>query len=314
MGFAKIAAASAAASVLLAQSASAATFQTVHTYGSKFFYEDGAQFFIKGVAYQQDVGTEGSTAGSVPDPLSSAANCQRDVPMLQKLGANVIRTYALDTTQNHDECMSLLEAAGIYVLTDLSSPSEAINRDDGAWTTDLYARYTAVIDMMAGYDNTLGFIAGNEVSNTANTTGASAFVKAAVRDSKNYIASKNYRDIPVGYATADVAEIRDDLAWYMNCGNGSSIVDFYGLNIYEWCGDSTFQTSGYESDIEFYTNYSSALIFTEDGCNTPPGGAAAREFTDVPVIFSSLMDGVLNGVIIYEFFEETNDYGKSRAS
>jgi aryl-phospho-beta-D-glucosidase BglC (GH1 family) len=45
--------------------------------------------------------------------------------------------------------MNALAAAGIYVISDLSAPSDSINRDDPSWTTDLYNRYIAVIDDMS---------------------------------------------------------------------------------------------------------------------------------------------------------------------
>lgn len=105
--------------------------------------------------------------------------------------------------------MNALADAGIYVVADLSEPGLSINRDDPEWNTALFERYTKVVDVMAKYTNTLGFFAGNEVSNAKNNTNASAFVKAAVRDMKTYIKSKNYRTIGVGYATNDDADIRE---------------------------------------------------------------------------------------------------------
>ena len=39
---------------------------------------------------------------------------------------------------------------------------------------------------------------GNGVSNMYNNTDASAFVKAAIRDTKAYLKSKGHRSIPVG--------------------------------------------------------------------------------------------------------------------
>ncbi len=72
------------------------------------------------------------------DPLADETLCRRDVPLLQRLGTNVIRTYAIDPTQNHDACMTLLQNAGIYVISDLSEPLTSINRDQPAWNTKLY--------------------------------------------------------------------------------------------------------------------------------------------------------------------------------
>ncbi|KAF2466778.1 uncharacterized protein BDR25DRAFT_74965 [Lindgomyces ingoldianus] len=262
---------------------------------------------MKGIAYQQGVSTNTSQTENVDytDPLADTTSCKRDIPFLQKLNTNTIRVYALDPTKNHDTCMNALADAGIYVIADLSQPGESINRDDAAWTTTLYARYTSVVDVMAKYDNTLGFFAGNEVSNQPNNTNASAFVKAAVRDMKSYIKSKNYRTIGVGYATNDDASIRENLANYFDCGDASDAIDFWGYNIYSWCGDSSFTKSGFDVRTKEFQNYNVPVFFAEYGCNTP----RPRKFTEVGALYGNQMTGVWSGGIVYMYFEEENKFG-----
>jgi hypothetical protein len=133
--------------------------------------------------------------------------------MLKELGANVIRTYAIDPTQDHSVCMGLLDEAGIYVISDLGEPNLSINRESPSWNLQLYDRYTSVIDDLSQYTNVIGFFAGNEVTNNASYTPASAFVKAAVRDTKAYIKSKGYT-AGVGYAADDDAGVRAQVSAY----------------------------------------------------------------------------------------------------
>jgi 1,3-beta-glucanosyltransferase GAS1 len=242
------------------------------------------------------------------DPLANVAACTRDVPELKKLGANTIRTYAIDPTADHSQCMALLDAAGIYVISDLSEPNLSINRESPQWDTELYTRYTGVVDSLAQYSNVIGFFAGNEVTNNLSYTGASAFVKAAVRDTKAYIKSKGYRAMGVGYAADDDPSVRANVAAYFNCGDVADQIDFWGYNIYEWCGDSNYVTSGYANRTAEFTGYSVPAFFAEYGCNNP-GGAAGRKFTEVAALYGSQMSPVFSGGFVYEYFEEANDYG-----
>jgi len=240
------------------------------------------------------------------DPLADKSACLRDIPYLAKLNTNTIRVYAVDPAKDHDDCMNALAAAGIYVVADLSQPRESINREDAQWTTTLLKRYTDVVDVMAKYDNTLGFFAGNEVSNAPNNTGASAFVKAAVRDTKAYIKAQNLRTIGVGYATNDDADIRVDMEQYFDCGDRESAIDFWGYNIYSWCGKSSFEISGYDVRTKEFENYDVPVFFAEYGCNTP----RPRLFTEVGSLYGSDMTGVWSGGIVYMYFEEENEYGR----
>ena len=279
--------------------------------GSKFFYKtNGTEFFIRGVAYQQDVGGNGTqtTNANFVDPLVDIDGLNRDLPNLVALRTNAVRVYAIDTTKDHTQGMGMLADAGIYVIADLSAPNISINRDDPSWNVELYTRYTSVIDTLAPFTNVIGFFAGNEVSNNASNVDAIPFVKAAVRDMKAYIGQKNYRPMYVGYAADDDATIRFPLEDYINCGPAEDSIDFFGYNIYSWCGESNFVQSGYQDRTEEFANYTVPAFFAEYGCNVPE----PRTFDDTLCLFSDNMTGVWSGGFVYEYFQEANNYGGFR--
>ncbi|AJP41002.1 AHL_G0043630.mRNA.1.CDS.1 [Saccharomyces cerevisiae] len=277
----------------------------IEVVGNKFFYSNnGSQFYIKGVAYQADTANE--TSGStINDPLANYDSCSRDIPYLKRLNTNVIRVYAINTTLDHSECMKALNDADIYVIADLSAPDTSVNRDNPAWTVDLFNSYKAVVDSFANYTNVLGFFAGNEVTNNYTNTGASAFVKAAIRDVRQYISDQNYRRIPVGYSSNDDENTRVKMADYFACGDDDVKADFYGINMYEWCGRSNFRTSGYADRTAEFRNLSIPVFFSEYGCND----VTPRLFTEVEALYGSNMTDVWSGGIVYMYFEETNQYG-----
>ncbi|KAK2628875.1 hypothetical protein QTJ16_001978 [Diplocarpon rosae] len=305
-GITSFAAAALSAAALFATSVTA-DLPPIVIKGSHFFYENGTEFFIRGVAYQQDVSSNGTTSAdaSFTDPLADEAGCKRDIPLLQELGTNTIRVYAINASLDHSACMKMLQDAGIYLIQDLSNPSASINRNEPTWTTELFSSYAGVVDELANYTNVLGFFAGNEVSNEVNNTNASAFVKAAVRDMKAYIKTKNYRTIGVGYATNDDPAIRIDLAHYFNCGDADESIDFWGYNIYSWCGDSSYTESGYDQRTLEFKTYNVPAFFAEYGCNT----VQPRKFTEVGAIYGENMTSVWSGGIMYMYFQEANDYG-----
>ncbi|KKY27274.1 putative beta-glucanosyltransferase [Phaeomoniella chlamydospora] len=297
------------AAALLATSVLGAELPVIERKGAKFFYSNnGTQFFMRGIAYQEDYSSNGTTDGSDSyiDPLASSSNCDRDIPLLQGVYTNVIRVYAINPEQDHTYCMNMLQEAGIYVVADLSSPSQSIDRSDPEWNNELYARYTSVIDVLQNWTNVIGFFAGNEVSNNASNTDASAFVKAAVRDMKAYISDQGYRSsLGVGYATNDDEEIRDNLAAYFDCGDSEDAIDFWGYNIYSWCGESTYEESGYADRTEEFSTYDVPSFFAEYGCNTQ----GTRTFQEITALYGDEMTEVFSGGIVYMYFQEENDYG-----
>ena len=227
------------------------------------------------------------------------------MPVLRDLNTNTIRVYAIDPSKDHSQCMRMLQDAGIYVISDLSEPKLSINRDTPAWNEQLYARYTSVIDELSKYNNVIGFFAGNEVTNAVNNTQSTPFVKAAVRDMKTYIKKRNYRPMGVGYATNDDADIRQNLADYFSCGNRDESIDFWGYNIYSWCGSSDYRTSGYADRTKAFADYPVPVFFAEYGCNQPK----PRKFEDVQALYGKDMSPVWSGGIVYMYFQEDNDYG-----
>jgi hypothetical protein len=209
--------------------------------------------------------------------------------------------------------MEQLASADIYVIADLAEPQTSIRSRDPLWNVELYQRYTSVVDALSKYKNVIGFFAGNENVSAQNETAAAAFVKAAVRDMKGYIASQNYRrTLGVGYATADVPS-RDDLAHYFACEPGNSgnstAIDFWGYNVYSWCGNSNYQESSYGQRVEFFSDYPVPVFFAEYGCNTDlPGGPTSRPFTEVEVLYGNMTE-VFSGGIVYQYFMGENEYG-----
>lgn len=295
-------------------STSVSAIPTISIKGAKFFTSDGAQFYIKGkqgsprtLLIPPDRNRSGVAYQLVPDdPLLNGTQCALDASLMKTLGANTIRVYHVDGTADHSDCMNTFADAGIYVFVDMDTFDTQIEQNDPHWNQTQLSAFEVIMDEFQKYDNTAGLLVGNEVLTMPNGSVAAPFVKAAARDTKAYRDSKGYREIPIGYSAADIASLRPMLQNYLACGtNSSENVDFFSLNAYEWCGDSSYQISGYSQLTANATDYPIPIFFSETGCNVPE----PRTFDDQSAIFGPEMNGIWSGAIVYEWIEEANNYG-----
>lgn len=268
----------------------------------------GKRFSIIGVDYQPG-GSSGFS--NTADPLSDATVCLRDAILMQQLGVNAIRVYNVGAGLDHSACASIFNAAGIYMIIDVNSGlyGQYIDRTDPASTyTAAYLEHVfGIIENFAPFPNTLGFFGGNEILNQNSSYEAPMYIRAVVRDMKEYIKNNIGRPIGVGYSAADVSTMLADTWNYLGCdlaNSTSSNIDFFGLNDYEWCGINTFTGSGYSKLVELFSGTDIPVFFSEYGCNK----VEPRTFQNVPTLYGPEMT-VLSGGLVYEYSEETDNYG-----
>ncbi|KAF8634418.1 hypothetical protein AX15_000869 [Amanita polypyramis BW_CC] len=290
--------------------------QRVSRSGRYLYTQDQNRFYIKGVAYQEQGAVVASADNNFGEPstfidsLALGDGCKRDLPYLQQLGINTIRVYSVNSSLNHDSCMATFSNAGIYTIIDLSLPlNGSIDRTVPTWSTNMLNEYITTIDAFSKYDNVLAYNVGNEVV-LQDSTQAAPYVKAAARDVKAYLKSKNY-NILVGYAAVDgSADWRNVLANYLSCdpsnsNTDSTAIDLYGLNNYEWCGDSSYQAS-YANTNDAYAQYNVVAYFSEFGCITSP----PRLWTEAGALFSSQMSSTWSGGIAFSYFPAQSVQGQ----
>lgn len=213
---------------------------------------------------------------------------------------------------NHDKCMSLFASLGIYVVLDVNTPlrGQHLNRYE-PWTTytsEYLDHIFKVSSEFSGYNNTLAYFIGNEIVNDPISAKVSPiYIKALTRDVKEFLSKNNLRQVPVGYSAADDLSYRISLAKYLACYTSSSFesVDFYGVNSYQWCGKQTFESSGYNILVNDYKDFSKPIFFSEYGCNV----IQPRVFEEIKEIYSTKMASVFSGGLVYEFAQESNNYG-----
>lgn len=73
---------------------------------------------------------------------------------MQQLGANAIRVYHVDPTQDHSGCMTAFANVGIYLFVDLDTFSTYSLQNAPSWTTAQESAYEKVVDEFQKYSNT----------------------------------------------------------------------------------------------------------------------------------------------------------------
>ncbi|KAF4469229.1 beta (1-3) glucanosyltransferase [Fusarium albosuccineum] len=282
--------------------------------------ETGKKFQIVGMAYQPG-GSAGYDPTTGKDPLSHKEECLRDAALMQILGINAIRVYNLDPNINHDDCASIFNAAGMYMMIDVNSPlvGEAITSENPweSYYMEYLNRTFAIAEAFSNYPNTLLFFSANEVINNIETAEfVPQYLRAVTRDLKNYIKNNLKRQIPVGYSAADVREVLWDTWNYMQCSDADdegdmSRADLFALNSYSWCGpEATYKSSSYDKLTSGFKSTSVPVFFSEYGCNKPQ----PRYWNETQAMYGEQMTPVFSGGVVYEYTEEDNNYGLVKIS
>jgi len=94
------------------------------------------------------------------------------------------------------------------------------------------------------------------------------------------------------------------MAEYMNCGDDDVRSDLFAFNDYSWCDPSSYAQSGWQDKVAQFAGYSIPLFLSEYGCNTN-----TRKFEEVASLYSTQMTGVYSGGLVYEYSQETSNYG-----
>lgn len=198
------------------------------------------------------------------------------------------------------------------MILDVNSPltGGSLNRVKPweSYNPHYFQQVFGIIESFKNFPNLIGFFAGNEVINEDSAYLAPAYVRAVQRDMKDYISKHADRKIPVGYSAADVRDILMDTANYFMCdlkNSTSSRSDFFGLNSYSWCGNSSYSKSDYDVLTEDFSNASLPILFSEYGCNE----VQPRYFTEVQALYGKQMTQSFSGGLVYEYTQEKNDYG-----
>jgi hypothetical protein len=101
-------------------------------------------------------------------------------------------------------------------------------------------------------------------------------------------------------------QIRALTSEYLACGDEEEAVDAFGINVYSWCGDSSFYEAGYDKIYEEFQDLNIPVLFSETGCKPDKGD---RKFPDVKAMLGKSLQAVFSGLVVYEWAMHANEYG-----
>ncbi len=143
----------------------------------------------------------------------------------------------IDDTKRHGQAMKMLQDAGIYVFTVVSTRFNSINRMDpySSYHRTAMTEIFQTVNVMAEYPNALGILAGASIINSKDTARCAPIIKAVVRDLKKYMELQNVangqRVLPVGYSAATVEQLDTTCLEYLSLGDPATSIDFWAVSL-----------------------------------------------------------------------------------
>ncbi|KAL9114100.1 MAG: hypothetical protein Q9227_001872 [Pyrenula ochraceoflavens] len=244
-------------------------------------------------------------------------NLQKALPLFAELGVNTIRVYHIDSSALHDSAMDLLQKAGIYVLADLSTPRNCINRLSPyqSYTDGLMRNFFKTVNCLARYENVIGVVVANNLVNNVQCSPAAEVVRAAVRDLKYYMARKNQlsgqRVLPIGTSHAPFGDSTESMLQYFTAGSLKERVDFFSIHDYApEVPDESHHRPAFGQHVSILSTVPLPMLVLEYGNNA----IRPRLFNETTPLYSPDFLQTLSGGCCYEFFEASNAYGIVRVN
>jgi hypothetical protein len=167
------------------------------------------------------------------------------------------------------------------------------------WDYTLTGRFNKLADLFNKYPNTLGFLLQIDDDNPGNLEVLPGR-KSLVRGLRQYIRSKNYRDIPVGISS--LVHRTTAVSDFMACGDDSH-ADFQLLDMGAKGPDIPMNRCNLNSSLEHssivdnYRNSSVPVLFNI-GCES----TVDHPFNEIQAIYGDAMTSVFSGLIVLEWF------------
>ena len=115
------------------------------------------------VCYRRYSLSNSTTDINAMDSLKDGDACRRDAALMAQLGINTIYIMAIDPELSHDDCFSIFNSVGIYVVVALHKDTIFMSTYDElarSYTSESLEQSFRVIDAVKDYDNLLGFDLG----------------------------------------------------------------------------------------------------------------------------------------------------------
>ncbi|KAF2108264.1 Glucanosyltransferase-domain-containing protein [Lophiotrema nucula] len=292
-----------------------ADLDTITIKGSHFFYSSNqTEVFVRGIAYLDPNNTQASSG-----LLADTEGCKRHVIFLRQLNINLVHVGYVEPGKDISSCMEALADADIYVLASLNR-GHIWSEDTGAsWNTSLMLEFTTAVDLIAPYTNTFGFVIDDITLGNSNYW---PYQKAAIRDMKQYIQDKRYRDIPVGFTILAPNQLIGEEPFlseidFMTCNEHRADfvaiqLDLDSVNNCEIDPNKFNEQVSYGIAGKIYSRTQLPTVMTHYGCTTDRFNENLdhRNYSIVPSLYDASASEVLSGAIAHEYFQRENpDYG-----